>query len=1229
MDKKNEIFSKMNIRQTIPIYSVSIALLLIFSSTCTATKLTPSQVTATASSEYDTTTHIAAKTVDRSGVSSNGLYHDSSHPNMWISAIDANPAATRSITFGFDNTYNMQVLKLWNGNQIGVTDRAMRHVTIDYSTNGIVWKTLYTDYELAKAPGLSTYAGESIALNNVAAKFVRLTAHAITTDSDSGSWGHATQIALSEVEFDALALTTNYATNPNPAEYSQAINLNITLAWQSGGMALSHDVYLGANFNDVNEGQRIQGDIDGNGRTDIIDLFLLSEQWLSASPELASLYADLDRDGDINFSDFALLSKNWNKYAQPEFKGNVSLSSFDVTGLQPKTTYYWRIDEINGHNTWKGEVWSFTTPEGLYAFCGTGDHLWVAEKEPVDSSNTIDAMFEWMADTYNINRMYWRGGQEKTWSDSMRFGEETQQCYDFTKWSGHVYDDLNINAAAVAAAKRHGMEIFLYTGLFEYGVQPDVGIISPYLFEDTLRIAHPEWCPLDRWLERRCPGPISFCYPEVRTAIINRLMDNMISYNYDGINFYTYVENRGIRYEDEFGFNQPIVDEFNLTYPDVNLRTDVLTQAQKEYWYKCQGKFVTDFLTELHNELAAYNKTLSVILDAVEPNYPQPSWGQTIRGTGKIYMDWEKWIDDGIVDEIWVQLAGTADQKALLDRLLIKCAGKPIKLTVRTADPLGSTWDSYVAQGVTPVAVITWENNNGIEKYSLEPTSAGTLTSSDWKLRLQTLTDIANGTLSVNAADVVPLVNDPNVLVRRMAVKALAALGNTSFVSAIEGALSDSESSVRMAAAASLASLSGSNTISNIFSALEQDEYFQFKNACIDTLGVIASVSDITGRMNSSSQAIREVCVRTLLYIGSADINNVNLIYTPLRNVMNNPNETKEVRYWAISVLRGFRGYLTTTQQQEQVSDLIAIVDSNVPPVVQLEAASALTNVSMTSAQKINALTTLKKRFEEYGGGSTRTDAAYGWRVIGNALRGAGLGADGENILRSFLNGYVYPQSSYLIATANHYVNANYSPQLCVNAAGLNSSGLLHKNNLSVNAWLANSGSGSAHPGTVAGATWIAIDLGYVYKLDSLWVWNIGNTGNTGQGIRNVTIQYSKNGGVTPSDWETAWTGAFNQSLGIDNYAHETEVDLGYIEAHYIVITSNATNGSWGQEPRGLAEVRINLAHDQWLAWLAYEVLYKIQEQTLLNGGFNLIDESTDIMNHDIYAPTFPGYRSW
>ncbi len=139
----------------------------------------------------------------------------------------------------------------------------------------------------------------------------------------------------------------------------------------------------------------------------------------------------------------------------------------------------------------------------LHVFCGTGDHLWVRERDPVDSPATINAMMQWMSKIYGINRLYWRGGQTMMWDKHLKVGKDTPLQYDWTVWKHHLYNDLKINEAAVAAAKRYGMEVFLYTGLFEFGVQPDVGIVGPYLFEDELRMEHPEWCPVDRWGERR------------------------------------------------------------------------------------------------------------------------------------------------------------------------------------------------------------------------------------------------------------------------------------------------------------------------------------------------------------------------------------------------------------------------------------------------------------------------------------------------------------------------------------------------------------------------------------------------------------------------------------------------------------------------------------------------------------------------------------------------------
>ena len=85
------------------------------------------------------------------------------------------------------------------------------------------------------------------------------------------------------------------------------------LSWLPGNLAVSHNVYLDENFEDVNAGT--EGTFQGN-------------------QPAASFVAGLPG------------------FAYPE-------------GLVPGTTYYWRIDEVNDlhpESPWKGNVWSFTLP---------------------------------------------------------------------------------------------------------------------------------------------------------------------------------------------------------------------------------------------------------------------------------------------------------------------------------------------------------------------------------------------------------------------------------------------------------------------------------------------------------------------------------------------------------------------------------------------------------------------------------------------------------------------------------------------------------------------------------------------------------------------------------------------------------------------------------------------------------------------------------------------------
>jgi hypothetical protein len=99
------------------------------------------------------------------------------------------------------------------------------------------------------------------------------------------------------------------AWDPSPHHGATSVVQNADLSWRPGLYAASHDVYFGTSFAEVN-------------------------------------------DADTNSS---------------EFKNNqaIDVNSYGPGPLVLDTRYYWRIDEVNEPNTWRGDVWSFTTLDRL------------------------------------------------------------------------------------------------------------------------------------------------------------------------------------------------------------------------------------------------------------------------------------------------------------------------------------------------------------------------------------------------------------------------------------------------------------------------------------------------------------------------------------------------------------------------------------------------------------------------------------------------------------------------------------------------------------------------------------------------------------------------------------------------------------------------------------------------------------------------------------------------
>jgi len=612
----------------------------------------------------------------------------------------------------------------------------------------------------------------------------------------------------------------------------------------------------------------------------------------------------------------------------------------------------------------------------LYAYASVGDNQWVSDWPPIDSSATVEALFEWLSGTYGAKRIYWRGEQDRMWLEHALFRPESPLYHEWwIDWVKPLVNEVGTNDLAVQAAHRRGMEIHVFDGLFEHGAPGDIGGCAqfPYVAEDRLRVEHPEWCPVDRWGERRCPGPIEFCYPAARKALVERYVDHVVGYGYDGIAFYTYVENLAVRYPDEYGFNAPIVAEFQRRH-GVDIRTEPF---DREAWQRLRGEHVTQFLRELHEALARRGKRLSVTLRCDQPNTPQVWYGTgtQIPGAGMVYLDWETWAKEGLVDELFTWTGG--DPKPLLTKLEEACRGTSVERVALCSTAFDPAWKPYWDSGVTPCTVAA--PGYGIDAWSLEPTNAATLRSEDWRVRAQTLRDIAAARVVAEPAAVAAPAADPHVLVRREALRTLAALKGSDHLGVLEAALGDTEPSVRIAAARALTTVNGPETPRRLLTALLRDSGFQFKQECLEALAAMKDRAEpaLLEGAASPNRHVREVCLRALgrthppageaalLAALAADVD-------------------PRVRYYAAAGLNGFR----TPAAVEGL--LRALGDPSV--TVQHGAAVTLGNLApvVSPEQTTLVLDALEALFREYGMGTRRPDAAWGWRSAGNALLGFG-----------------------------------------------------------------------------------------------------------------------------------------------------------------------------------------------------------------------------------------------
>jgi len=199
-----------------------------------------------------------------------------------------------------------------------------------------------------------------------------------------------------------------YAWGPEPKDGALHPDTWVTLKWKPGPYAVSHDVYLGDNLGDVSEATRESDLFRGNQASTFIVAGFPGFPYPEGLVPGTTYYWRIDEvnDADPNSPwkgpvwSFSIPPKTAYFPDPPDgaqFIGpdNVTLTwtpgfgaklhtvyfgddfdtvdtatvgapsgtaTYSLGSLVREKVYYWRVDEFDGVGTYKGDVWSFTTP---------------------------------------------------------------------------------------------------------------------------------------------------------------------------------------------------------------------------------------------------------------------------------------------------------------------------------------------------------------------------------------------------------------------------------------------------------------------------------------------------------------------------------------------------------------------------------------------------------------------------------------------------------------------------------------------------------------------------------------------------------------------------------------------------------------------------------------------------------------------------------------------------
>ncbi|MDD4871274.1 MAG: HEAT repeat domain-containing protein [Kiritimatiellae bacterium] len=628
-------------------------------------------------------------------------------------------------------------------------------------------------------------------------------------------------------------------------------------------------------------------------------------------------------------------------------------------------------------------------------YVSTGDNHFLGSSLPIDSSASIEAAFDLLKNVNHARRVYWRGLEEACWVSTMHARPESCRTYSFWQWLQTLYAEVRPDELAVKAAHMRDMEIWGVGSLWDWGpLAETAGFGDVTGLESKLKLAHPEWAPVDKHGARRQGGPIELAYPEARKALVDLTVSETLKAGYDGICFLTYVENFSLRFQDEFGYSDPIVKDFKAQHK-IDIRTEPFKRgASREDWLRLRGSYVTAFLRELKAELDGHKIKLGMVVNSNDPRQPQ-SWNvpELVLTAGSHHMDVDTWVRDGLVDELLIYGNNSPQsQYKTLDDLLFLARGTKTSVSVMTSDPFRTSWKPYQERGMPAVLTVSEDWHHLFRGFVPEQTVAA-LQSQDMYQRMRALQQCGNSplspALSPDESALVRCAASSNLIERRLALQALGKL-KTADIKPLLAGLNDAENGVRCVAALALAERKDPVACQALLQAVERHGNHMLRECVLIALIrltplPVAELGDAA--LHSKSDNVREIAMRSLMLHTKPAL--LPVFREGLKDMARFP------RFAAAEALGNIAG------NSEVIKLLIDTLNHEDHAVANRAAVSlgrlAALKRPETGTLRPQMLAALIVAFKKHGDAKL-PDSEWGWRSIGNAI--LDFGDEGAAVLR-------------------------------------------------------------------------------------------------------------------------------------------------------------------------------------------------------------------------------------